>query len=89
MTWDIPVKDECPECGHTMFKKAGRGFKKPFCINESCPNFTPEEKRGGYRKKSASDTKADSPDAQKAHTEETTAESAPKRRGRPKKAKEE
>lgn len=89
MTWDIPVKDECPECGHTMFKKAGRGFKKPFCINESCPNFTPEEKRGGYRKKSASDKKADSPDAQKAHTEETTAESAPKRRGRPKKAKEE
>lgn len=51
MTWDVPVKDNCPECGWTLFKKSGRGFKKPFCINPDCPNFTPEEKRGGYRKK--------------------------------------
>ncbi len=51
MTWDVPVKDNCPVCGQTMFKKSGRGFKRPFCANESCPNFTPEEKRGGYRKK--------------------------------------
>ena len=34
-----------------MFKKAGRGYKRPFCINEKCPNFLPEEKRGGFRKK--------------------------------------
>ena len=54
MTWDVPVKDTCPECGWTMFKKSGRGFKKPFCINEKCSNFTPEENRGGYRKKTAS-----------------------------------
>ena len=46
MTWDVPVKDDCPVCGHTMFKKAGKGFKKPFCINEACSNFLPEEKRG-------------------------------------------
>ena len=51
MTWDVPVKDNCPVCGWTMFKKAGRGAKKPFCINEACSNFTPEEKRGGWRKK--------------------------------------
>ena len=51
MTWDVPVKDNCPVCGWTMFKKAGRGFKKPFCINEQCSNFTPEEKRGGWKKK--------------------------------------
>ncbi len=50
MTWDVPVKDNCPICGQTMFKKAGRGAKKPFCINEKCANFTPEEKRGGWRK---------------------------------------
>ena len=50
MTWDVPVKDNCPECGHTMFKKSGRGFNKPFCINENCVNFLPEDKRG-YRKK--------------------------------------
>ncbi|MCI5753562.1 MAG: type I DNA topoisomerase [Clostridiales bacterium] len=53
MTWDVPVKETCPECGHTLFKKAGRGQRKPFCINESCPAFVPEEKRGGYRKKPA------------------------------------
>ncbi len=51
MTWDVPVKDNCPVCGWTMFKKSGRGFKKPFCINEQCSNFTPEEKRGGWKKK--------------------------------------
>ena len=51
LTWDVPVKDNCPECGQTMFKKSGRGFKKPFCINEGCPNFLPEDKRGGYKKK--------------------------------------
>ena len=52
MTWDVPVKDDCPVCGHTMFKKSGRGFKKPFCINPECSNFLPEEKRG-YPKPSA------------------------------------
>ena len=56
MTWDVPVKDNCPVCGQTMFKKAGRGAKKPFCINESCSNFTPEEKRGGWRKPAAAQT---------------------------------
>ncbi|MCI9309749.1 MAG: type I DNA topoisomerase [Lawsonibacter sp.] len=53
MTWDVPVKDNCPICGQTMFKKAGRGAKKPFCINETCANFTPEEKRGGWKKPAA------------------------------------
>ena len=53
VTFDVPVKDNCPVCGHTMFKKAGRGAKKPFCINEACANFTPEEKRGGWRKPAA------------------------------------
>ncbi|MCF0122923.1 MAG: type I DNA topoisomerase [Ruminiclostridium sp.] len=55
MTWDVPVKDCCPACSWTMFKKSGRGFKKPFCINESCTAFVPEEKRGGYRKKKTED----------------------------------
>lgn len=67
MTWDVPVKDDCPECGQTMFKKSGRGFKKPFCINETCSNFTPEDKRGGYRKKAAADSS-------EAKTEEKTEE---------------
>ena len=55
MTWDVPVKDDCPVCGHTMFKKAGRGFKKPFCINPECPNFLPEDQRG-YKKKTTAVT---------------------------------
>ncbi len=60
MTWDVPVKDDCPVCGHTMFKKSGKGFRKPYCINEACSNFTPEEKRGGYQKKAAPATEGDS-----------------------------
>ncbi len=52
ITWDVPTKDFCPACGKTMFKKSGRGALKPFCVNEACVNFVPEEKRG-YRKKSA------------------------------------
>ena len=55
MTWDVPVKDNCPVCGWTMFKKSGRGAKKPFCIHEGCSNFTPEEKRGGWRKPAAAE----------------------------------
>ena len=50
LTWDVPVKEDCPECGKTMFKRSGRGYRKPFCINEECPNFLPEDQRG-YRKK--------------------------------------
>ena len=50
MTWDVPTKDDCPKCGQTMFKRAGRGYNRPFCINESCENFLPEEKRGYIRK---------------------------------------
>ena len=52
MTWDVPVKDNCPSCGKTMFKVSGKGHRKPFCINEECENFLHEDKRG-YRKRSA------------------------------------
>ena len=53
-TWDVPTKDDCPVCGQTMFKKSGKGFNKPFCINPECSNFLPEDKRG-YRKKAEDD----------------------------------
>ena len=56
MTWDVPVKENCPVCGQTMFKKSGRGFKKPFCINEKCSNFLPEDQRGYKKKTDASKT---------------------------------
>ena len=62
MTWDVPVKDDCPVCGQTMFKKSGRGFKRPFCINPALP----EEKRGYPKKK----TEGEAPAAETAETEE-------------------
>ena len=62
----------CPICGQTMFKKSGRGFKKPFCINEACSNFTPEEKRGGWRKKT--EESGEEAPAQEAAEEGKTAE---------------
>ena len=52
ITWDVPTKDVCPSCGKTMFKHAGRGPLKSYCINEECPNFVPEDKRS-YKKKTA------------------------------------
>ena len=82
MTWDVPVKETCPSCGHTLFKKSGRGFKKPFCINPECPNFLPEDQRG-YKKKAtaAAETPAEGappeeekkPAAKKTTAKKTTA----------------
>ena len=51
MSWDVPTEHDCPQCGQTMFKKSGKGRNKPFCINEKCENFLPEDKRGYYKKK--------------------------------------
>ena len=51
MSWDVPTELDCPQCGQTMFKKSGRGRMKPFCINEQCAAFLPEDQRGYYRKK--------------------------------------
>lgn len=58
MTWDVPTEQDCPVCGQTMFKKSGRGRLTPFCINEKCPNFLPEDKRGYKRRmpKATTDT---------------------------------
>ena len=50
MSWDVPTAEDCPVCGMTMFKKSGKGRNKPFCINEQCSNFLPEDKRGYYKK---------------------------------------
>ena len=79
MTWDVPVKDNCPVCGWTMFKKSGRGFKRPFCINPDCANFTPEEKRRGYVKKTATagqETAQETADKTLAATKKTAASKA-------------
>ncbi len=66
MTWDVPTEFDCPSCGQTMFKKSGRGQMKPFCINESCPNFLPEDQRGYRRKPSEAAKDGESDEAAQA-----------------------
>ena len=70
MTWDVPTAEDCPTCVQTMFKRAGKGRNKPFCINESCVNFLPEDKRGYYKKKTAEE--AEQKPAAKAAPKKTT-----------------
>ena len=59
MTWDVPTDQDCPACGQTMFKRSGKGRMKPFCINETCENFLPEDKRGYYKRPSAEEPAAE------------------------------
>ncbi len=61
MTWDVPTAEDCPSCGMTMFKKSGRGRMKPFCTNENCEKFLPEDKRGYYKKKTAEEGTEEKP----------------------------
>ncbi len=61
MSWDVPTAEDCPQCGMTMFKKSGKGRMKPFCVNEACSNFLPEDKRGYYKKKTAEAGEAAAP----------------------------
>ena len=35
MTWDTPVSNPCPNCGSTLFKKAGKKGKL-YCAKEGC-----------------------------------------------------
>ena len=77
-TFDVPVKEDCPVCGQTMFKKSGKGFKRPFCINPACENFVPEEKRGYIRK--TAEPKAEDGEGKKAPAKKTgTAKPAAKK----------
>ena len=68
ITWDVPTKEVCPECGKTMFKRSGRGQAKTFCENEACVKFVPLEART-YKKKST----ADKPSGKKAGMAKKTA----------------
>ncbi|MBQ3103051.1 MAG: type I DNA topoisomerase [Oscillospiraceae bacterium] len=77
MTWDVPVKDNCPVCGDTMFKKSGKGFKRPFCINAACSNFLPEEKRGYPKKKAEEEEPAEEEKKEKKTAAKKTAAKKP------------
>ena len=75
MSWDVPTAEDCPKCGQTLFKKSGRGRMKPFCINEKCEAFLPEDKRGYYKKKTetAEAAPADEPQGEPAAAEKKSA----------------
>ena len=72
MSWDVPTELDCPGCGQTLFKKSGRGRMKPFCINEKCEHFLPEDKRGYYKK-------ADSKESDEKKTKKTTKKTTKKK----------
>ena len=78
MTWDVPTAEDCPKCGQTMFKKSGRGRMKPFCINETCENFLPEDKRGYYKKKEAEEATEEKKTTKKPAAKKTAAKKSTK-----------
>ena len=80
ITWDVPTKDFCPACGKTMFKKAGRGAPKPFCVNETCPNFVPEDQRGYRKKKTEENAEPEKKDAGKGSAKKAPAKKSAARK---------
>ena len=90
MSWDVPTKDYCPDCGKTLFKRSGKGRNKPYCINEQCVSFLPEDQRG-YKKKTVTEEAAPEQEApaeekpakkatKKTTTKKTTTKSAAKKK---------
>ena len=85
MTWDVPTAEDCPKCGMTMFKRSGKGRMKPFCVNGTCENFLPEDKRGYYKKKEnaeepAAEEKTEKKSAAKKTTKKTAAKKTTKKK---------
>ena len=78
MSWDVPTAEDCPECGQTLFKKSGKGRMKPFCVNEHCSKFLPEDQRGYYKKKTSEGEEEKKP-AKKTAAKKTTKKSAAKK----------
>ncbi|MDD5864319.1 MAG: type I DNA topoisomerase [Firmicutes bacterium] len=85
MTWDVPTAEDCPECGQTLFKKSGKGRMKPFCINEHCSRFLPEDQRGYYKKKTESESAEAAAPAEKAAAKQTAAAKAASKKAAAKK----
>ena len=73
MTWDVPTAEDCPKCGKSLYKKSGRGRMKPFCINEACEAFLPEDQRGYYKKKTATEGTEGEPAGEPAAAEKKSA----------------
>ena len=86
MSWDVPTAEDCPKCGQTMFKKSGRGRMKPFCVNEQCENFLPEDKRGYYKKKTAEESAQQPAQEPEKPAKKTTKKTSTKKTGKKKEA---
>ena len=88
MSWDVPTAEDCPACGQTMFKKSGKGRMKPFCINEKCERFLPEDKRGYYKKPAEGQTnEAEEKPIKKIAAKKTAAKKTSGKSAAPKKEK--
>ena len=79
MSWDVPTAEDCPECGSSLFKKSGKGRMKPFCINESCKNFLPEDQRGYRRKVTTQDGDPETAVVEEVPAEVTTEKASDKK----------
>ncbi len=83
MSWDVPTAEDCPQCGQTLFKRSGKGRMKPFCINEACSAFLPEDQRGYYKKKTAGE--GETPAEEKKPAKKTSAKKTPAKKSAPRK----
>ena len=85
MTWDVPTAEDCPECGQTLFKRSGKGRMKPFCVNENCSRFLPEDQRGYYKKKTGDNPGEQEEQSPAEAPEEKTAKKTAAKKTAPKK----
>ena len=85
MTWDVPTAEDCPECGQTLFKRSGKGRMKPFCVNENCSRFLPEDQRGYYKKKTGDNPGEQEEQSPAEAPEEKTAKKTAAKKSAPKK----
>ncbi len=51
MTWDVPVKDNCPVCGWTMFKKPGQGGQEALLRQRGLLQLHPRGEAGRLAEK--------------------------------------
>ncbi len=86
MSWDVPTAEDCPQCGQTLFKRSGKGRMKPFCINEKCAAFLPEDQRGYYKKKT-SEEGSDASAAEEKPVKKSAARKTPAKKSTAKKTK--
>lgn len=85
MTWDIPTKENCTECGKTILRQARFGRK--YCSNPDCVEYKPPIKKAKTEGESAKTVKKSAPAAKKAKVESGSAKTSKKSAPATKKAK--